>query len=349
MAGEPTLKRGHNNPHEWVVYAQKMLNQALSGGMHIDVPEDGKFDEEFEKAIIAFQENHGLGHDGEIGPKTWAAFHHAIEKKQHAAGQAAQEQDEQEEEQLRSPARDVHNAPGHRDDNSFHERSDGHGNTTRVYDVDPEVIVADKDWNTAVGLMIEKAEKNTGEQIGYVHSAILEFQISSEGKISGFAASAHQFEDNAHIHFPWGLLVDGLDHALGVVFTVEGAWAGWIYEKVKGAFTDALKEELEHQESAVPGLQAKLEAGVTALVDRANRESRTTVDQLKESIKDYIKEQMVSHKQVTNDPDWIDEMVKYFGFPPSTADNVTYPILHSLNAQFDAMLQEAHEEMLKSV
>src|SRR3569623_612154 len=122
MAGEPTLKRGHNNPHEWVVYAQKMLNHALSGGMHIDIPEDGKIDEEFEKAIIAFQEIYVLGHDGEIGPKTWASFHHAVERKQHAADEQAEEEDEQ----LRSPAREVHNPPGHRDDNTFHERSDGH-------------------------------------------------------------------------------------------------------------------------------------------------------------------------------------------------------------------------------
>ena len=48
MAGEPTLKRGHNNPHEWVVYAQQMLNRARSGGMHLDVPENGVFNQAFE-------------------------------------------------------------------------------------------------------------------------------------------------------------------------------------------------------------------------------------------------------------------------------------------------------------
>jgi peptidoglycan hydrolase-like protein with peptidoglycan-binding domain len=349
MADEPTLKRGHNNPHDWVVYAQKMLNQALAGGMHIDVPEDGKFDKDFEDAIIAFQQNHGLAHDGEIGPKTWAAFHRAIEKKQHNA-QAAQAV---EDEQLRSTPREVHNEPGHRNDNTFHQRPDGQGNTTRVYDMDAEQLVGGpgaEEFNTAVALMVEKAEKNTGEQLQYVLSGLLEFQKESQDKIAHFVAKAKHFEDEAHVHFPWGLLVDGLDHALGLAFTVEGPWAGWIYEKIKGAFTSALVEELESHTSQVPGLQAKLEAGITVLVDRANRESRAGVDELKAGILDYITDQMQAYanEKVTTDANWIDEMVKYFGFPPSTEANVSYPIIHSLDQQFDAMLADAEQEFLKN-
>jgi peptidoglycan hydrolase-like protein with peptidoglycan-binding domain len=348
MAAEPTLRRGHTNPHEWVVYAQKMLNQALAGGMHLDVPEDGRFTEELEQEVIAFQAQHGLGHDGAIGASTWAALHKAVAAKQHAAQQASDEADDQ----LRTPPREVHHAPGHRDDNTFHQRTDQHGNTVRVYDMDEETITvtpgAHVDWNSAVALMIEKAEKNTGEQIPYVQSGIVEFQASSAAKIAGFAAAARHFEEDAHVHFPWGLLVDGLDHALGLVFTVEGVWAGWVYEKVKGAFVGALVEELESHTSQVPGLQAKLEAGVATLVDRANRETRRTVDEIKALIKDYIKDQMQAHQQVTNDPDWIAEMVAYFGFPATSEANVTQPILQSLNHQLDAMLHAAEEELLRA-
>jgi Putative peptidoglycan binding domain len=348
MPGEPTLKRGRHNPHEWVVYAQTMLNQALAGGMHIDIPENGTFDEAMEQEFIAFQSRHGIGNDGEIGPNTWAALHSAIAAKQRQAQGAQAEQDDQ----LSTPAREVHNPPGQRDDNTFHERTDMHGNTVRVYDVDPDSVTvtpgATTDWNTAVSLMIEHADKNTGEQIPYVLSAILEFQTSSHDQIAGFVASAQHFEQETHVEFPWGLLVDGLDHALGIVFTVEGVWAGWVYEKVKGAFTNALTAELEHHASQVAGLQAKLEAGVTALVDRANRETRQTVDEVKAGIKDYIKDQMQNYQQVTNDADWIAEMVTYFGFPASSEASVTQPILHSLNAQFGAMLRQAEDELVKN-
>jgi peptidoglycan hydrolase-like protein with peptidoglycan-binding domain len=78
MAGEPTLRRGHHNPHDWVLYAQQMINHAFSGTMHLDGPENGVFDEEFEREVIFFQTQHGLGGDGEVGPNTWAALHRAV-------------------------------------------------------------------------------------------------------------------------------------------------------------------------------------------------------------------------------------------------------------------------------
>jgi hypothetical protein len=55
----------------------------------------------------------------------------------------------------------------------------------------------------------------------------------------------------------------------------------------------------------------------------------------------------VNYPDTTNDPTWIGEMVTYFGFPPSTDANVTQPVLQSLNEQFAAMLEQAHEDMLK--
>jgi hypothetical protein len=343
MPGEPTLSRRHPHSTEWVVYAQQLLNQALAGGMHLDIAEDGKFTVELEEEIKAFQSRHGLAADGSVGPTTWAALHKAIGAKQHAAS---------DDNDLPSPAREVHNAPGHRDDNTFHQRTDQHGNTVRVYDVDAETITGtpggQHDWNTVVSLMIEKAEKNVGEQIPYVLSGIVEFQQSSHAKIVQWAAASRAFEEAAHVQFPWGLLVDGLDHALGVVFTVEGYWAGWVYEKVKGAFLGSLKEELESRASQVPGLQAQLEQGVAAMVDRANRETRHTVDDIRAGIKDHIKEQMENYQQVTSDADWIEEMVTYFGFPASTESRVTQPILHSLNQQLDAMLQQAGEDLVRT-
>jgi Putative peptidoglycan binding domain len=346
MANEPTLKRGHHNSHDWVVYAQKLLNQALAGGMHLDMAENGVFDEEMEQTIISFQERHGLGHDGEIGPKTWAALHHAVEAKHQAAVQAVEEEDDQ----LQSAPREVHNAPGHRDENTFHERKDSHGNAVRVYDVDSETVTVTPgthaDWNSVVSHMVELARINVETQVPYVHAGIMQFQQQAAGTIAQFAASAHQFEQDSHVEFPWGLLVDGLDTALAAVFTVEGGVGGWIYEKVKGAFVDQLVTDLTTHTSQVPGLQAKLEAGVQELVTRVHTQTKTAIDEIKAVLREKIEQDMQAHQQVTNDPEWIAAMVAYFGFPERPMADVVSTISSWLTQQFDAMVHAAQEELL---
>jgi hypothetical protein len=349
MAGEPTLKRGHSNPHDWVVYAQKTLNYALAGGMHLDVPENGVFDEAFEQEVIAFQSQHGLGHDGEIGPNTWAALHKSVEAKQQASAASSAEEDDQ----LQSPPREVHSAPGRKDDNTFHQRTDRDGNTVRVYDVDAEKITTDHKWNEAVTAMTTLAEKNTEMQIPYVLVAVQEFQSSSRTRIDQFAAVAHEFLEVSHVHFPWGLLVDGLEFGLSIAFeipteTIVEKWGNWIYEKVKGAFTSQLKSELEARADPVDNLKARLEQGVSTLTEHITQQTTRAVDDVKAALPDYIYDAMWEHPQVSDSPAWISEMVTWLGFPTRTTDTVTQPILHHLNEQFDAMIQQAQQELLAS-
>ncbi|HUP72448.1 MAG TPA: peptidoglycan-binding domain-containing protein [Acidimicrobiales bacterium] len=346
---EPTLKRGRQNPRDWVEYAQKMLNHALAGGMHIDIPENGVFDEEMEREVMAFQSRYGLNDDGEIGPQTWAALHAAAD----ARAAAVAEPDSDVGVASRYPQREVEQeiAPGRRpDDEIFHTHQDQHGNTVRDYDMDAETITVTPgalvDWNAVVATLIGRAENNTGEQIPYVLVAIDEFQQSSHAKIAKFVHDAQIFEE-ARVAFPWGLLVDALDSGLSAVFKLEGP-GGWIFDKVTGAFTSQLVGELEAHASQVPGLQAQLDAGVAALSARVRRESTAAVDAVKAEIRPYIQQQMREYTQVTNDPEWIAEMVAWLGFPPRSQANVTQPILSWLNHQFDTMLRDASEQLVRN-
>lgn len=143
-----------------------------------------------------------------------------------------------------TPGGESYSAPGHKDDNTFHQRTDKQGNTVRVYDVDAEKITGDHaSWNEVVTAMTTLAEKNVEMQVPYVLVAVQEFQ------------------------------------------------------------------------SALP---------------------------------EYIYDAMWEHQQVSGNPEWIREMVAWFGFPTRTTDNVTQPILHYLNQQFDAMIQQAQQELLAS-
>jgi Putative peptidoglycan binding domain len=360
MAGEPTLKRGHNNPHDWVEYAQKTLNYALAGGIHLDVPENGVFDETFEQEVIAFQSQHGLGRDGVIGPNTWAALHKSAEAKHQASAAQEAASAAQEDDQLQSPPREVHSAPGHEDDNAFHQRTDKHGNTVRVYDMDAQTITADAhlttadhSWNEAVNSMIILAKNNAEMQITYVLVAVQEFQTSSRARIDEFAQSAERFLEESHVQFPWGLLVDALEFGLSTVFeiptkTIVEKWGNWIYEKVKGALTSQLKSDLEARADPVANLKNRLEAGVAALTQHVEHQTAVAVGAVVGELPDYIKDVMSEYKQVSDQYDWIKEMVAWFGFPTRTTENVTQPILQNLNEQFDAMIQQAEEEVLRS-
>jgi hypothetical protein len=254
----------------------------------------------------------------------------------------------------RYPQHDVEQqiAPGHGpDDEIYRTHQDEHGNPVRDYDMEAETITVTPgvhaDWNTVVAAMIGRAENNTGEQIPYVLVAIDEFRESSHGKIAQFVHDAEIFEQKSHVAFPWGLLVDALDSGLSAVFALEGP-AGWIFDKVKGAFTSQLVAELEAHASQVAGLQAQLEAGVEALSARARRDSTAAVDAVKADIRPFIEKQMRAYDKVTNDPEWIAEMVAWLGFPPRTQANVTQPILSWLNHQFDAMLHDASEQLVRN-
>jgi peptidoglycan hydrolase-like protein with peptidoglycan-binding domain len=343
MAGEPTLKRGHNNPHEWVVYAQKMLNQALSGGMHIDMPENGVFDAELEGTVINFQSRHGLGNDGEIGPNTWAALHKAVEAKQHAAATADADQDDQ----LSSPPREVHNPPGHRDENTFHERTDKHGDKVRVYDMDAETIHS-AEWNAAVTAIIAAARANLSFQLPYVHIGVVNFEAASKAKVTSFVSSANQFEADAHVTFPWGLLVDGLDAALGVVYEPEKIVAKFVYEIVKKELVAGLEGLIEARADPVPGLQAKLEAGLEALSLHVQNQTAMAVSAVNAELDEQIEQAMDGQADVSQAPEWVAAMADWLGVPRMSADQVTGPVESCLGHKFDALIAQAQEELLRS-
>jgi hypothetical protein len=325
-----------------------MLNYALSGGMHIDVPEDGVFNEEFEQEVRGFQGRSGLEADGTIGPNTWAALNAAAEAKQNASTT-------DEDPDLVAP-REAQTRPGqHRDDNVFHERTDKDGNTVRVYDMEGENVVSQRgstpDWNAVVSSMVEMAERRNRDQIPYVIMAVAHFANGSDQKITQFAQAAHAFEEAAHIDFPWGLLIDGLDTALATVFTVSGGVEGWIYGHVKSALIGNIVEDLTSRASAVPGLEAKLRAGVAELAATITDRQQQAIDAVQHDIRDHIHTQMLentSEGEFSTDPNWIDAMVEYYGFPDRAYDDVAQPILSSLNHEFDAMLQQAKEDLLAS-
>jgi Putative peptidoglycan binding domain len=350
VADEPLLMRGHSNPHKWVVYAQQLLNHARAGGMHLDVPENGVFDHAFEQEVAAFQSLNGLTQDGKVGPKTWAALHKAVDAGQQAASKAAEEADDQ----VRSAPREVHSAPGHKDDETYRVRKDANGDTVRVYDMDEQVISADHEWNKAVAAMTTMAQGNIEAQITYVLVAVEEFQASSRSQIEGFAQRAHRFLDESQVHFPWGLLVDGLEHGLSLAFEVSGAAAAagsagmWVFDKVKGALVGQLKSELETRADPVPNLQKRLEDGVVALVDHVVQQTALVVNDMKPVIPDYIETAMADYRQVSDDHQWISEMVAYFGFPASTTQTVTLPIRQQLQEQFNALIQQVEQELLAS-
>jgi len=339
MPGEPTLKRGHNNPHEWVVYAQQMLNRALAGGMHLDVPENGVFDEAFEQEVRAFQSRHGLGQDGEIGPRTWAALHNAVAAPQHAASAAPAEEDDQ----LRSAPRETHSAPGHRDDEAFHQRTDAHGNTVRVYDMDAEVI-GSPEWERAVSALIMMAEQYTDTQIPYVLVAVHEFQASSRERIDEFTRTAHEFLEQSQVRFPWSLLAEGLKFGISAAFEISEP----IVDKLVDAFVDEIASELEAHADPVPNLEKRLEEGVATLTRHVTQQTVRAVDDVKAAIPDYIRDAMREYQQVSDNYEWLSAMAAYFGFLPRTEANVAQPILGHLNDKFEAMIQQVEQELLAS-
>jgi hypothetical protein len=354
MAGEPTLKRGHHDPHNWVLYAQQMLNHALAGGMHIDVPENGVFDEAFEQEVNGFKGRHGLTQNGVIDHETWVALHRAAEARQQEAGERAAEEDDQ----LSSPPREQHSAPGHENDEHYRVRADRHGNQVKVYDMDAESIVAgpddNHDWNQAVSAMVLLAEKNTEMHISYVHSAVIQFEAGSHAKIEKFAHDAHRFIENSQVHFPWDVLVGGLETGLSLIFhipaeTLVAKFGNWIFEKVNHALTSELGAALSAQADPVANLQHQLEVGVRGLIAHVDQQTVQAVDDVKASIPMYIHEAMLGETQVTMDYTWISEMVEWFGFPTTTADNVTHPILYHLNAQLDAMIYQVDEKLYESL
>ena len=74
MTTNPTLQRGAESPDGWVEYLHDLLNEALWGRKGVPHLNGGRFDENTETAVKAFQADHHLSVDGVVGNQTWAAL-----------------------------------------------------------------------------------------------------------------------------------------------------------------------------------------------------------------------------------------------------------------------------------
>jgi len=338
---EPTIKRGSKQA-DWVNYAKQLLDQywITPGSMALPMDQDGVFDETMEDLVKSFQEREGLSVDGKIGKDTWAA----LTGKANAAAQADY-QPTAEDQAADWMAQNPHD-PSRTDDNRYRV-VDG----VKVLDMSEEEIVvtpgAVVDWNEVVTDMITRARLNVQQQVPWFHQAVSEFAASATASIGQWAAQMRQFEEDARVELPWSLIVDGLDSALGLAFSGPGGMAGWVYGKLKSAVLAELVDELATK-SMVPGLEQGLLAGVAALKAKVDDSFEQVVQDFEEEGAQHIKEQMREHTQLSNDSDWIDEMVAWFGFPRKSVDEIKTPIQEWLDHQLGEMLRAASDQVLNA-
>lgn len=339
---EPTIKRGSTQA-DWVNYAKRLLDQywITPGSMTLPMDQDGVFDEAMEHLVNSFQEREGLGRDGKIGPNTWAA----LTRKANAAAQAAAQtaaQPTAEDQAADWMAQHPHD-PSKTDDNRYRV-VDG----VKVLDMSEEEIVvtpgAVVDWNGVVTDMITRARLNVQQQVPWFHQAVSEFAVSSTASIGQWAAQMRQFEEDARVELPWSMIVDGLDSALGLAFSGPGGIAGWVYGKLKSAVLTELVDELATK-SMVPGLEQGLLAGVAALKAKVDDSFEQVIQDFEAEGAQHIKEQMREYTQLSNDTEWIDEMVAWFGFPRKSVDEIKMPIQQWLDHQLAEMLRTASDQV----
>lgn len=338
---EPTIKRGSKQA-DWVNYAKQLLDQywITPGSMTLPMDQDGVFDETMEDLVKSFQEREGLSVDGKIGRDTWAA----LTGKANAAAQT-DDQPTAEDQAADRMAQNPHD-PSKTDDNRYRV-VDG----VKVLDMSEEEIVVTPgtvvDWNEVVTDMITRARLNVQQQVPWFHQAVNEFATSATTSIGQWAAQMRQFEEDTRIELPWSMIVDGLDSVLGLVFSGPGGMAGWVYGKLKSAVLTELVDELATK-SMVPGLEQGLLAGVAALKAKVDDSFEQVIHDFEEEGAQHIKEQMREYTQLSNDTDWIDEMVAWFGFPRKSVDEIKTPIQEWLDHQLGEMLRAASDQVLNA-
>lgn len=338
---EPTIKLGSTEA-DWVNYAKRLLDQywITPGSMALPMDQDGVFDATMEDLVKSFQEHKGLSRDGKIGRDTWAA----LTGNANAAAQT-DDQPTAEDQAADRMAQNPHD-PSMTDDNRYRV-ADG----VKVLDMSEEEIVvtpgAVVDWNEVVTDMITRARQNVQQQVPWFHQAVSEFAASSTASIGQWAAQMRQFEEDARVELPWSMIVDGLDSALGLAFSGPGGMAGWVYGKLKSAVLAELVDELATK-SMVPGLEQGLLAGVAALKAKVDDNFEQVVHDFEAEGAQHIKEQMREYTQLSNDSDWIDEMVAWFGFPRKSVDEIKTPIKEWLDHQLDEMLRAAGDQVLNA-
>lgn len=344
---EPTLKRG-SGQHDWINYAKKLLDQHFirPGSMQLPMDQNGVFDEELERMVTLFQEQQGLGVDGKIGPNTWTALKRAAEAA--TSNWEPSVEDQRAERRADEMANHPHD-PTKTDGERYHVRQSEDG-PVKVYDMAAEEIDvtpgAVTDWNDVVTHMITRARQNVHDQVPWVHQAVAHFSETATSSIQQWAAQMERLEALSHANLPWDLLVDGLDTALGMVFTGPSGLAGWAYGKLKSAVIDGLVSELTAKSSVVSGLEAQLLAGVHELRHKVDSTFEHVIAEFETDGPTIIKEQMREHTQVSNNSDWIDEMVAWFGFPRKSTTEIKAPIQQWLDHQLTELLRAASDQVL---
>jgi peptidoglycan hydrolase-like protein with peptidoglycan-binding domain len=83
----PVLEKDDHQyaPSDWVVHAGQALQQAG----YLRSEPTGLYDEEFAAALTAFQADHGISEENQVGPYTWAALgiHEEAQEEEAVAGQ----------------------------------------------------------------------------------------------------------------------------------------------------------------------------------------------------------------------------------------------------------------------
>ncbi len=347
---EPTIKRGSKEA-DWVNYAKQLLDQywITPGSMALPMDQDGVFDETMEDLVESFQERKGLSRDGKIGRDTWAA----LTGNANAAAQT-DDQPTAEEQAADRMAQNPHD-PSMTDDNR-HRVVDG----VTVLDMSEEEIVVTVspdatgkprpvpvDRNGVEADMIMWARLNVQQQVPWFHQAVNEFANSATESIAQWAAQMRQFEEDARVELPWSMIVDGLDSALGLAFSGPGGVTGWVYGKLKSAVLSELVDELATK-SMVPGLEQGLLAGVAALKAKVDDSFEQVIEDFEAEGAQHIKEQMREYTELSNDSDWIAEMVDWFGFPRKPVGEIKGPIKEWLDHQLGEMLRAASDQVLNA-
>lgn len=237
------------------------------------------------------------------------------------------------------------------DDEVYHTYTGDDGNTVTQYDMDAEDIVvtpgAHVDWNQVVGNMIETAKRRLGEQIPYVHVAVIEFQAQSGNQIVQFIAESTPLV--AEIHISWSALVDGLIEGVAAALIPEAEVAAKLIFETAAKFVASNAEAaMENAAHPLDDARAKLEAGIRAFVLQVEQNTIAAVDAAKAQVDGVVREVMADQHQPTNDPAWVEEMLHWMGFPERTEATVTTPVLQWLEYKFTELLTKVGEDLLNA-
>jgi hypothetical protein len=237
----------------------------------------------------------------------------------------------------------------------MHQHPDRRGGTVTEYTMPAEHLTNPppvRDRNAITGAMEQMALRRLGERVPYMTLALEAFEESSKHAIEQHVEWAAHFEKSVHVEFPWTLLETalGLGLSFGFAYYVEKEAAKKIFDKVVEVTLHELTSKMEKEASGVEDLRHKLESGRHALLENLGINYARAVDEVKADINVFIVDELehFTNTDLTDDPEWIQAMVEWFGFPEPTYDMVGEPIRSSLTEQFAAMLRDAEDEFVRN-